>query len=575
MPGKSKLLFGNEARDKMMVGVRMLANAVTETLGPRGRNCAIARSDPHGNVYQRVVLHDGVSVARAIDLDDEYENMGAQILKEAAIKQVMDVGDGTTAVIMLAKSIIEEANVLIAAGVNPMELRKGIEKSVEILIKEIEKVSIPVKTYEQKKAIATVSSEDPELGELVARVVDDMGIEGQIVVEASKESRTTVEKQEGMQIDKGFMSPYFMTNPDRGEAVKQDAYILVTDITIPVLGAIKSIIEECAANGHQLVLITPSVGQDALGALVENKLKGVLNSLAISAPSFGKYQKDILQDIAILTGARFVTSDAGHKLDEITMQDLGRAEFVTSTKGETIIVGGKGELKQIKLRIAELKNHIKSVEETEDDFELAKVRERLAKLTSGVTVIHVGGTTEIEMNERLERVKDAVEATKAAVRSGIVPGGEVIYLQAREKLDQKDMVQNLMYKALYQPFKKLLNNAGLNDGAYYEKLQNQTAKFVFTKSSDLTKKQLERLSDPSADLMIDFSPKFKKIGTLNAGVDVTTGEIKDMVVVGLVDPSLVSIKALTNAASVSIQLITTQVIIVPDIKKDTNAVPVM
>lgn len=520
---KTKVLIGQEAKDNMLEGVKILADAVTTTLGPRGQNVAIGKADPSGRVYERIVLHDGVSVARSIDIEDEFVNMGAQLLKQAAQKQVQEVGDGTTVVVCLARAIIEEANKMIVAGVNPMELRKGIEAAVDKLTKEIEKLAIPITTLDQKKYIATVSAEDNDLGSLVAKTIDDMGVEGLVAVEESKDAITTVEKQVGMQLENGYVHQLFVTNPERLEAVVENPRILITDKVINSLEPFAALLNHIHAKGDSIVMICPSFGQEALAALIDNKLKGVLPSIAINAPSFGVNQKNILQDIALFTGAKYITADAGHNFEEVTIDDLGTCEHISSTKSASIIVGGGGDKKIIEKRVAEIKLAIAN--ETED-FDREKLKERLAKLTTGVSIIKVGGATEVEMRERLERVKDAVEATKAAITSGIVPGGETVYLYAREKLDKKSPVYNLMYGALYQPFKKLLNNAGMNDGEHYEKLKNQETKF-------------------------------------GMGIDVTTGEIVDMVKRGIIDPAMVSIQALTNASSVAIQILSTGAVVIP------------
>lgn len=524
---KTKLLFDRAAKDKLISGVKILSDAVTTTLGPRGQNVAISKADPHGNIYERIVLHDGVSVAKSIDLSDEFENMGAQLLREAAQKQVMSVGDGTTVTVALARSIIEEANALVVAGMNPMELRRKIELSVQTLIKEIKRLSIPVTTFDQKKYIATVSAEDPDLGELVAKTVSEMGVEGVVAVEEGRGLETTVEKQIGMQLEKGFMHSLFVTNPARAEAVVEDPYILVTDKSFDSLQPIAEVAKAIANQGRGLVVIAPSFGQAALELMLQNKIKGALPSLAIAPGSFGTFQSNILLDIAIMVGATFISKDAGHKFEDVDLDYLGHAEYVQATKESSIIVGGRGKKKDIQERIKGIKA---SIAKEEDDYEQEKLKERLAKLTSGIAVIRAGGATEIEMKERLERIKDAVEATKAAMLGGIVPGGEVIYLLAREKLDKKDLiVAPLMYRALFKPFAKLLSNAGLDPGEMYARLENHDK---------------------------------------NDGVDVTDGKIKDLVKSGIIDPAMVSIEALTNAASVAVQILSVSCMIVPEVKDE-------
>ena len=511
---KSQVTFSPQ--DRLIKGVNTLADAVTTTLGPRGKNVAIAHFTADGRVYERLVVHDGVTVAKSIDLEDEVENMGAQLLKQAAQKQVQDVGDGTTVAILLAQNLLKEINLLVAAGANPMELRTKVEEQVKKVVAEIMRLSTPVTTFDQKKYIATVSAEDEALGELVAKVIDEMGTDGLVMVEESKNTTTTVEKQEGMQIDKGFLNQLFMTNPDRNEAVLENPLILVTDRDLNSLVSIRDIIDNCFKNGHKLMIISPNIGMDALGALVENKMRGTLSSLAVQAPSFGNNQKGILGDIALFTGAKFITADAGLSLDNVKMEDLGTCEYVTATKSETLIAGGRGNSAEINKRIEGIK---KQIEEETSDFDREKLKERLAKLTTGVAVIKVGGSTEVEMVERLERVKDAKEATKAAIIGGIVPGGEIIYLKAREVLDPSD----LLYKALSEPFRKLVENAGMNFGQILERI------------------------NPTKGL----------------GIDVKDGKIKDMVKEGIIDPTLVSVNALANASSVAIQIATTGAVVTP------------
>jgi chaperonin GroEL len=513
---KTSVAFNPE--EKLLKGVETLANAVTTTLGPRGRNVAIAKFTGDGRVYERIVVHDGVTVAKSIDLEDELENMGAQLVKQASQKQVQDVGDGTTVAVLLAYQLLREINKRVAAGINPMALREEVESQVKSLIAEIQKLSTPVKDFEQKLYIATVSAEDPELGKMVAEVIEEMGINGLVMVEESKNNQTTVEHQEGMQLDKGWLNQYFVTNPDRMEAVLENPKVLVTDREINSLMVIKNIVEGCANSGDKLLIISPSVGVEALRALVANKMNGVLSCLAVQAPSFGNNQRGFLQDIAIFTGGKFISTEAGLSLEKATVEDLGSCESVSATKEATVLVGGNGQPQEVTNRIASLESQIES---ESSDFDREKLKERLAKLTSGVSVIRVGGATEVEMKERLERVKDAVAAVKAAVNGGIVAGGETIYLKARRVLKPTD----ILYAVVYEPFKLLVSNAGLDDGQLYEKLQSAGGK--------------------------------------NLGVDVRTGELVDMISEGIIDPTLVSVNALLNASSVAIQIATTGAVVTP------------
>lgn len=520
---KTQIKSGKEAREALKIGAKVMSDAVASTLGPSGRNAGIAYSNEHG-IYGAIIMHDGVTVAKSIDLEDEFQNFGARFIKEAARKTVDLVGDGTTVSTLLAYSIFEEIDNLEAAGYDPMILQKGIEKAVEQMITEIEKIAIPVKTIEQKRQIATISAQDEDLGKMVADVIEDMGEDGLVVVEESTSPTTTVDKQAGFQIDKGWADPNFMTNPDRGEATIEKPYILVADGLINTLEPVEELLKNCSQNQRKLVIIAPQFGLGAAGAMIANKVNGAISCLLIEAPSFGQNQKNVMQDIAIFTKAKFFSEWTGYKLEDATIADLGRCDYIKSTKNDSIIVGGIADKEMMDLRVAEIKQAIKTAEETGDiDFDIAKLKERLARLTSGVSVIRVGGTTEVEMKGRLERVKDSVAATRAAVRKGIVPGGEVVYLLAREKLDQKDTAQNIIYKALYQPFKKLLNNAAMNDGEWYQKLKSS--------------KQ-------------------------NSGVNVVKREIVDMVTDGLIDPSLVPVEALRNASSTAIALASTGTIII-------------
>jgi chaperonin GroEL len=516
---KTDILSGREARDKLKKGAAILADAVASTLGPSGRNAGIAYANERG-IYGRLVMHDGVTVAKAIELEDEFENFAAQILKETARKQVDMCGDGTTVATLLSNAIFTEIDALVVAGYDPMLLQKGIEKAVEDMIAEIKQIAIPVKTLEQKKQIATVSAQDDELGEMVAKVIDDMGEDGLVVVEESTGSQTTVDKQAGFQFEKGWGDPNFMTNPDRGEATLEQPYILIADGLINDLTPIKGLLQQLADAHKKLVIIAPQFGLLAAGAMIDNKARGILPCLLVEAPSFGQNQKNVLFDIALFTKGKFFSENTGLKLEDATMADLGRCEYIKSTKKDTIIVGGAGEKAEIDMRVAEIK---KMIELEEADFDKDKLKERLAKLTSGVAVIRVGGATEAEMKGRLERVKDSVAATRAAVKKGIVPGGETVYLTIRQKLDQKDPAQNILYKALYQPFKKLLNNAALNDGEYYEKLKSAKP---------------------------------------NSGVNVVTQQIIDMVKDGIIDPALVPIEALRNASSTALVMASTDTIII-------------
>lgn len=520
-----KSTINSEPKEAILKGAKIVSDTVSSTLGPAGQGVAIAYRNEHG-IWGRIIMRDGVTVARAIDLENEDENMGAQFVIQAARKQVDSTGDGTTVASLLTYSILKEIHALTTAGYNPRSLQKGVEEAISKVIAEIEKSAIPIKTLEQKKQIATISAQDPELGEMIANVFDKMGEDGLVIPEESTAPTTKVDEQTGFQIDKGWSDPNFMTNPDRGEATIEQPYILIADGLINDLEPIKGLLEDCHKNHRKLVFIAPQFGLNAAGAMIANKVSGAIPCLLIEAPSFGQNQKNILQDIAIFTKAKFFSEWTGYKYQDATIADLGRCEYIKSTKTETLIVGGSASKEDMDMRVAELR---KSIEVEEVEFDREKLKERRARLTSGVTVIRVGGATEVEMKEKMERVKDSIAATRTALRKGIVAGGETIYLTARENLDQNDIAQNVVYKALYEPFKKLLNNGAMNDGEYYERLKGSKKNF---------------------------------------GVDIVKQEIVDMIVRGIIDPAEVPIQALKNAVSTAIALSQTGNIIIPkDIDK--------
>ncbi len=543
---KSQLLFGSEARDKIMKGVNIMAEAVGGTLGPKGMNVAIAKYVPNtGEIYQRIILHDGVSVANSIDLEDEFENMGAQILKQAAQKTVDIVGDGTSVSVILAQAILQECLPIIAAGTNPMSLREGLEQGVEELCKELEKLAVPIKGIKDMEYVASISAEDKQLGVLVAEVLDKVGKEGVVTVEESKSPFTSKEYQEGMQLDRGFVHPWFQTNPNRQEAALENAYFLVTDLPYTSFAVLEPLFTSFVKRSKMLVVISPDISGDALALLLQNKMEGKLFSIGIQAPSFGDDQKSILQDIAILTGAKYISGDAGYKLEDVTVDDLGFAEYVNATKDTTVIVGGKGTAKEIRARVASIKEQLK---ETDGEYDKERLKARMGKLTSGVAVIRVGGQTEVEMKERRERVIDAVAATRAAMDKGIVAGGEIVYLHVRKilkhmakfmKMEKKGdwlyeygeprLTDQILYKALYKPFLKLITNAGLSE----------------------------------VEMALVLNGKKE-----TWGIDVMDGQAKDMIEARIIDPVAVPINALRNALSVSVQLLTTATIIVPKVDHD-------
>lgn len=521
----SDILFDEEAIAKILKGAKTMGNAVASTYGPMGRNVAIANASMYGEIWRRFVVHDGVTVANSISLHDEFEDMGAQLIRQASQKTVDAVGDGTTVSALLALSLVEEIHKLNAAGVNPMKLRKHIERGIKLLVKEIERISTPVKTLEQLKQIATISAQDEVLGEMIAKVVQEFGADGLIVPEESKSNETVVEEQKGMQIDKGWLNPFFMTQPDRNEATLQEPLMLITDKSITTLKPLEKILEYCNKYNRSLFIMTPHIGDEALGYMIDNKRRNVVYSLIVSAPSFGQDQKDKLQDIAIYTGAKYISQDAGDDFEDIDPEtDLGTCEHITASKTETIIVSGKGDKAMIETRVKEIQTSLK---QSVVLFDQEKMKERIAKFTTGVAVVKVGGATEVEMKERMERVKDAIAAAKSAKRHGIVPGAAVSFLVARDIFagGHKDfggeiahMATQLLYRALYRPFARLLQNAGMNDGEWYARLKMQ----------------------PNS----------------NMGVNVVDEEIVDLIKEGIIDPVSVPVEALRNASSTAVQIST-------------------
>lgn len=504
----NKIVFGKEAKDGLLKGIDTLYRAVSSTLGPRSHAVGI----DYG--YQKKILKDGVSVAKVILLEDPVENFGAGVVTEAAKKTVGSVGDATTCTIILAHALIMESQKLIEAGVPPMQLREELEKGVAEIIKEIDKCAKPVKTLEEKINVATISvAGDRLLGELIAKTVSKAGSQGVVTVEESKSPETYVDWQEGMQFDKGYASPYFVTNADTMEATAQDTFVLVTDKKINPNDLLELFREVFEKRTAPLVIIGPDMPDALRDFLIVNKMQGKIRTSYINAPFGGN---PFLQDIAILTGARFISSEAGDKLESVKFEDLGKARRITSYATTTEIVGGGGKKELILERV---KGLLTQIEDTDSDFEKDKLRERYAKLTQGVAVINVGGQTEIEMQERKERVHDAVWATKVAIEEGIVPGGEIIYLNVLSTAKS-----SILRNALKKPFRKLMENSGFDSG---EMLQS-----IITQPQGM-------------------------------GIDVTDGKVKDMLGAGIIDPVAAPKAALKNALSVAIQILITDTVIVP------------
>ena len=423
-----KITYSEEARGSMKIGIDKLANTVKVTLGPRGRNVVLDKK-----FGPPQVCSDGVTIAKEIELEDEFENMGAQLLKEAASKTNDVAGDGTTTATVLAQAIISEGFKNIAAGANPMALKRGIEKAVETLRKSIGSMSIPIEGRNQIAQVASLSAHDDEMGNLIAEVMEKVGKDGVITVEESKGLSYEQEFVEGMQIDRGYISPYFITNQDRMESVIEDPHILITDKKISAVNDILPALEKILQITKNVVLIAEDIDGEALATLVVNRLRGTLQILGVKAPGFGDRRKAMLEDIATLTGGTVISEEVGRKLDSVTPEDFGRARRVVSTKEETTIVDGSGDEKEISGRVTQIKAQI---EETTSDFDREKLQERLAKLSGGVAIIKVGAATEIELKEKKNRVEDALSATRAAVEEGIVPGGGLALLRAKEALDK-------------------------------------------------------------------------------------------------------------------------------------------
>jgi chaperonin GroEL len=528
------LKFDSEAREKLLKGINTLTDAVASTLGPKGRNVALDKKWGAPNV-----VHDGVTVAKEIDLEDPFENMGAQLVKEAASKTNDVAGDGTTTATILTQAIASEGLKNIQAGANPMILRRGIEKAVVFLVDELKKMSKKLSTPEEIAQVATISAQNEEIGTLISQAIQKVGKDGVITVEEGRSLEMSVDYKEGMEFDKGFASAYFVSDSDKMEANVEDPYILITDKKITSMQDLLPFLEKFVQVSKTLVIIADEVEGEALATLVVNKLRGSFNVLAVGAPGFGDRRKAQLQDIAILTGGSVISEDTGRKFESVEVSDLGRASRVISNKDNTLIVDGKGDAKAIQSRISQLRREIES---TDSEFDKEKLQERLAKLTGGVAVINVGAATEVEMKEKKERVIDAVAATKAALEEGIVPGGEVTLLKGAKLLDNLKMENaeeqlgvTLVQKALEKPFEKLMENAGYNSGV----MMAEVAK--------------------SADTF---------------GIDVNDGTVKDMVKAGVIDPVKVTRSALQNAASVAIMVMTTNVLITDAPEKDkTPAMP--
>jgi len=539
--GAKQLVFSEDARRKLKNGVDIVANAVATTLGPKGRNVAIDRK-----FGSPTITHDGVTVAKEIELQDPFENMGAQLLKEAATKTNDIAGDGTTTSTVLAHAMVSEGLKTLAAGANPMLLKRGIEAASKAVAEGIKKQAIPISTKEDIANVATISAQDRAIGELIAEVMDKVGKDGVITVEESKGLEFEKEYVEGMQFDRGYISPYFITDAEHMESIIAEPYILIHDKKISAAQDIVPILEKLVQIGKRdLVIIAEDIDGEALATLVLNKLRGMLNVLAVKAPGFGDRRKAMLQDIAILSGAQVISEETGRKLDTVVINDLGRAEKVVSDKDNTTLIGGKGNDKEIKGRIDQIKVEI---DKTTSDYDREKLQERLAKLSGGVAIIRVGAATETELKEKKHRVEDALSATRAAVEEGIVPGGGVALINAMSaieglKMDNDDEQTGvkIVLKSLEVPMRRITENAG-KDGSVIVANVRQMQK---------TKK----------------SEKF--------GYDVLTDEYVDMVKAGVIDPAKVTRGALENAASIAAMILTTEALITDVPEKEKSAPPPM
>jgi chaperonin GroEL len=535
-----QLLFREDARKALKRGVDTLAEAVKTTLGPKGRNVALDKKYGAPSV-----THDGVTVAKDIELSDPFENMGAQLLKEAASKTNDVAGDGTTTATVLAQAIVNEGMRNVAAGANAMLLKRGLDKAVEAVVNEVKSMATPVNGKTDIAHVASISAADREIGELIAEVMDKVGKDGVITVEESRGLRFETEFVEGMEFDRGYISPYFITNSDRMVAELDEPHILITDKKISAIADILPLLEKLLQTGRkELVVIAEEVEGEALATLVVNKLRGTINVLAVKAPGFGDRRKEMLRDIAVLTGGEVISEEAGRKLDSATLNDLGRARRVVSNKDETTIVEGHGKPDQIQGRVKQIKAQI---DETTSDYDREKLQERLAKMSGGVAVIKVGAGTETELKEKKHRVEDALSATRAAVEEGIVPGGGVALVNAAKGLETLKLEGDeatgatILRRALEEPMRHIGFNAGQDGSVLVEAIRRKAA----------------------------------ETGNRNMGYDVISGEFVDMVKAGIIDPAKVTRSALENASSIAGMILTTEALITEIPEKEKAAAPPM
>jgi chaperonin GroEL len=534
MAGK-EIKYSEEAREKMMKGVDTLADAVKVTLGPRGRNVLIEKSWGSPKTTK-----DGVTVAKEIELEDKFENMGAQMVREVASKTSDVAGDGTTTATILAQAVYREGSKLVAAGSNPMALKRGIDKAVDTVVTELKKLSKPTKEKKEIAQVGTISANnDAAVGDIIAEAMEKVGKEGVITVEEAKGMETTLEIVEGMQFDRGYVSPYFVTEPEKMEAHLEEPYILLHEKKISNMKDLVPILEQIAKMGRPLLIIAEDVEGEALATLVVNKLRGTLKCAAVKAPGFGDRRKAMLEDIAVLTGGQVISEDLGVKLEKLGVGDLGTAKRITIDKDNTTIVDGGGNRKDLEGRVKQIRAQI---EDTTSDYDREKLQERLAKLIGGVAVINVGAATEIEMKEKKDRVEDALNATRAAVEEGIVPGVGVALIRAMKSLEKAELPgeeqlgANLVKRALEEPVRQIANNAGYEGSVVVQKVIAGKGGF---------------------------------------GFNAETGQFEDLMVAGIIDPTKVTRFALQNAASVAGLLMTTEAMVAEKPEKKKAGMPQM
>ncbi|HHD11686.1 MAG TPA: chaperonin GroEL [Deltaproteobacteria bacterium] len=531
--GAKEISFSYNARNSILRGVNILADAVKVTLGPRGRNVVIEKS-----FGSPTITKDGVTVAKEIELENKFENMGAQMVKEVASKTSDVAGDGTTTATVLAQAIFREGSKLVAAGHNPMDLKRGIEKAVEVAVEELKKIAKPVKEKKEIAQVGTISANgDSTIGEIIAEAMEKVGKEGVITVEEAKGMETYLDVVEGMQFDRGYLSPYFVTDAERMECVLEDAFILIHEKKISSMRDLLPLLEKIAKMGRPLLIIAEDVEGEALATLVVNKLRGTLHACAVKAPGFGDRRKAMLEDIAILTGGRLIAEELGIKLENVDLDDLGRAKRIVVDKENTTIIDGAGRKEDIDARVKQIRNQI---EETTSDYDREKLQERLAKLVGGVAVINVGAATETEMKEKKARVEDALHATRAAVEEGIVPGGGVTYLRLLKVIEGLELPSeqqfgvNILKRALEEPIRQIATNAGVDGSIVVEKVKSAEGAF---------------------------------------GFNAATETYEDLVKAGVIDPAKVTRIALQNASSIASLMLTTEAMIAEKPKEEKQAAP--